>query len=102
MSHSLALSPGGRLFVQPDEQAEPKLSQAAAARLTEGFAAAPAVDVPAAPPTPPSASASAPKRGVKRKQKPHRGLSAANRARIATAAKVRWAKLRKQRDGSTR
>lgn len=42
MSHALALSPGGHLFVQPDEQAEPKLSQAAAGRLTEGFAAAPA------------------------------------------------------------
>ena len=41
MSHALALSPGGHLFVQPDEQAEPKLSQAAAARLTEGFAASP-------------------------------------------------------------
>jgi non-specific serine/threonine protein kinase len=42
MSYSLALSPGGHLFVLPDEQAEPKLSQAAAARLTEGFASAPA------------------------------------------------------------
>jgi len=39
MSHALALSPGGHLFVEPDEQAEPRLSQAAAARLTEGFAA---------------------------------------------------------------
>ena len=42
MSHALALSPGGHLFVQPDDGAEPKLSPAAAARLTEGFAAAPA------------------------------------------------------------
>jgi superfamily II DNA or RNA helicase len=40
MSHVLALSPGGHLFVQPDEQAEPKLSPATAARLTDGFAAA--------------------------------------------------------------
>jgi non-specific serine/threonine protein kinase len=38
MSHALTLSPGGHLFVQMDEQAEPKLSQAAASRLTEGFA----------------------------------------------------------------
>jgi SNF2 family DNA or RNA helicase len=42
MSHALAISPGGHLFVEPDEQAEPKLSPAAAARLTEEFAAAPA------------------------------------------------------------
>src|ERR1035437_8399927 len=42
MSHALALSPGGHLFVQPDDEAEPKLSPAAAVRLTEGFAAAPA------------------------------------------------------------
>jgi superfamily II DNA or RNA helicase len=42
MSHALALTPGGHLFVEPDEQAEPKLSPAALARLTEGFAAAPA------------------------------------------------------------
>ena len=42
MSHALALSPGGHLFVEPDEQGEPKLSQAAAARLTEGFAGPPA------------------------------------------------------------
>ncbi len=42
MSHALVLTPGGHLLVQPDDQAEPKLSQAAAARLTEGFAAAPA------------------------------------------------------------
>jgi non-specific serine/threonine protein kinase len=41
MSHALALSPGGRLFVQPDEQAEPKLSLAAATRLSEGFALSP-------------------------------------------------------------
>jgi len=42
MSHTLAISPGGHLFVEPDEQAEPKLSQAIASRLTEGFAASPA------------------------------------------------------------
>jgi len=36
MSHALALSPGGRLFVEPDDQAEPKLSHAAIARLAEG------------------------------------------------------------------
>ena len=42
MSHTLALSPGGHLFVEPDEQAEPKLSQATVSRLTEGFAASPA------------------------------------------------------------
>jgi len=42
MSHTLALSPGGHLFVEPDEQAEPKLSQATASRLTEGFATSPA------------------------------------------------------------
>ena len=40
MSHALALTPGGRLFVQPDEQIEPKLSPVAAARLAEGFASA--------------------------------------------------------------
>jgi non-specific serine/threonine protein kinase len=38
MSLSIALSPGGHLFVQPDDQAEPKLSQATAARLGEAFA----------------------------------------------------------------
>ena len=37
MSLSIALSPGGHLFVQPDDQAEPKLSQATAARLGEAF-----------------------------------------------------------------
>ncbi len=37
MSHALALSPGGHLLVEPDKQAEPKLSRSAAARLTEGF-----------------------------------------------------------------
>jgi non-specific serine/threonine protein kinase len=42
MSYSLALSPGGHLFVEPDDQAEPKLSHATAARLTEAFSAAPA------------------------------------------------------------
>jgi len=39
MSHALALSPGGRLFVEPDDQAEPKLSPAAGARLHEAFGA---------------------------------------------------------------
>src|SRR5207245_491083 len=34
----LALSPGGHLYVQPDEQVEPKLCTGAAARLTEAFA----------------------------------------------------------------
>ncbi len=38
MSHALALSPGGHLFVELDDQAEPKLSPASAARLTEAFA----------------------------------------------------------------
>jgi superfamily II DNA or RNA helicase len=38
MSHALALSPAGHLYVQSDEQAEPKLSAAAAALLTEAFA----------------------------------------------------------------
>ncbi len=42
MSHTLALSPVGHLFVDLDEQAEPKLSQATASRLTEGFAVSPA------------------------------------------------------------
>jgi hypothetical protein len=42
MSHALALSPGGHLFVEPDDQAEPKLSPAAVARLTEAFSASPA------------------------------------------------------------
>ena len=42
MSHTLALSPGGHLFVEPDEQAEPKLSHASALRLTDGFTASPA------------------------------------------------------------
>jgi superfamily II DNA or RNA helicase len=39
MSHSLALSPAGHLFVEPDDQAEPKLSEAVAGRLTEAFCA---------------------------------------------------------------
>ena len=39
MSHALALSPGGRLFVEPDDQAEPKLSPAVGARLHEAFGA---------------------------------------------------------------
>ena len=42
MSHALALSPGGHLFVQLDEQAEPKLSQSAAALLAGAFDQAPA------------------------------------------------------------
>jgi hypothetical protein len=39
VSHALALSPGGHLFVEPDDQAEPKLSPGAAAQLAEAFAA---------------------------------------------------------------
>ena len=39
MSHTLSLSPAGHLFVEPDDQAEPKLSQATVARLNEAFAA---------------------------------------------------------------
>ena len=39
MSHSLALSPNGDLFVEPDDQAEPKLNASAATRLTGAFAA---------------------------------------------------------------
>jgi non-specific serine/threonine protein kinase len=42
MSYSLALSPGGHLFVEPDDHAEPKLSHATAARLNEVFGASPA------------------------------------------------------------
>ena len=42
MSYSLALSPGGHLFVEPDDQAETKLSHATAARLNEVFGASPA------------------------------------------------------------
>jgi SNF2 family DNA or RNA helicase len=42
MSHALALSPGGHLFVEQDDQAEPKLSHATAARLNEVFGASPA------------------------------------------------------------
>ena len=38
MSHVLVLSPAGHLFVEPDAQAEPKLSHAAATRLSEAFA----------------------------------------------------------------
>ncbi len=37
VSHTLALSPAGHLFVEPDDQAEPRLSPATAARLTEAF-----------------------------------------------------------------
>jgi non-specific serine/threonine protein kinase len=42
MSYALALSPGGHLFVEPDDQAEPQLSPATVARLTEAFGASPA------------------------------------------------------------
>jgi len=42
MSHALVLTPGGHLFVELDEQAEPKLSPSAATRLSEAFAGAPA------------------------------------------------------------
>jgi len=37
MSHSLALSPAGHVFIEPDEQAEPKLSPAAVAVLQAAF-----------------------------------------------------------------
>jgi len=37
MSHALSLSPGGHLFLEPDEAAQPKLSQAAVARLQAAF-----------------------------------------------------------------
>ena len=40
MSYALALSPRGRLFVEPDELAEPKLAPATGARITQAFAAA--------------------------------------------------------------
>ncbi len=40
MSHALALSPGGHLSVEPDDQDELQLNPATAARLTEAFAAA--------------------------------------------------------------
>src|SRR5436190_17980181 len=39
VSHALALSPGGHLSVEPDDQAEPKLNPSTAARLAEAFAA---------------------------------------------------------------
>lgn len=39
VSHTLALSPGGNLFVETDEQAEPKLAAAVAARLVKAFEA---------------------------------------------------------------
>ena len=39
MSVSLALSPGGHLFVEPDDLAEPKLSPAATTQLTDAFSA---------------------------------------------------------------
>ena len=39
VSHALAFSPGGHLFVEPDEQAEPKLNTTAATRLSESFTA---------------------------------------------------------------
>ena len=37
MSHTLALSPGGHLFVEPDDQAEPKLAPAVSTRLIKAF-----------------------------------------------------------------
>jgi superfamily II DNA or RNA helicase len=40
MSRAVAVSPAGHLFVEPDEQAEPRLRPEAATRLSEGFAAA--------------------------------------------------------------
>ena len=38
MSHALALSPGGHVFLEPDELAQPQLSPAAAERLGAAFA----------------------------------------------------------------
>ena len=38
MSYALALSPGGHLFLETDEQALPALSAAAARRLNDVFA----------------------------------------------------------------
>ncbi len=145
MSHPLALSPGGHLFVEPDEQAEPKLSQtkldqeaallfllrgvdpadliskASAAEAVRRTAATPdgapvmsetevvdvfgielapasavslpAVDLPAATPSPIVASTRAPKRKPSVKPKAHRRLSPAIRARLAAAAKARWARV---------
>src|SRR5690242_15258193 len=43
MSYALALTPGGHLFVEPDAQAEPRLNESVAARMTEAFAASGAV-----------------------------------------------------------
>ncbi|HEY3915691.1 MAG TPA: DEAD/DEAH box helicase [Verrucomicrobiae bacterium] len=37
MSYAVVVSPGGHLFVEPDEQAEPKLDPVAAQRLIEAF-----------------------------------------------------------------
>jgi non-specific serine/threonine protein kinase len=42
MSLALALSPGGRLCVEPDEMAEPRLAEATARRLAEAFSLSPA------------------------------------------------------------
>ncbi|PWU15339.1 MAG: ATP-dependent helicase [Verrucomicrobia bacterium] len=39
MSHALTLTPGGHLFVEADEQAQPKLSQTVADRLNQAFSA---------------------------------------------------------------
>src|SRR5690349_82926 len=39
MSHALVLSPGGHLFVESDEEAEPKLAETVAARLRGAFGA---------------------------------------------------------------
>jgi uncharacterized Zn finger protein len=39
VSHALVLSPGGHLLVQPDDQAEPKLSPAVSSRLLYGVGA---------------------------------------------------------------
>lgn len=38
VSHTLTLSPGGHLFVEPDDLAEPKLNPVVAAQLTDAFA----------------------------------------------------------------
>jgi len=38
VSYALAVSPAGHLFVEPDDQVEPKLSPAAVARFNESFA----------------------------------------------------------------
>ena len=56
----------------------------------------PAIEIPASsPPTPAPASTQAPRHEGWRKQKNPRKLSGAARARIAAAAKARWAKVKK-------